>query len=268
MKSIVLSEQAAHATHLFFEWLAIATGVQLYRLQRKRAGAGGILQAGHYGVLIGCILGAAIGNKLVYWLEVPHLWVGHWNDPAAWAGGQSIVGGLLGGLLGVELAKFCFGVKESTGDNFVVPLAVGTAIGRIGCFLAGLHDGTYGTATALPWGIDFGDGVARHPTQLYEIAFVLALAGALTAWRRDRAVPSGLAFKAYLWTYLFWRLAVDAIKPVPYPYPLGLSGIQWICIIALAAYTPLLVRQSLQAWEAGKAPLQSGPHPQEAGDAA
>ena len=158
MKSIVLSEQAAHATHLFFEWLAIATGVQLYRLQRKRAGAGGILQAGHYGVLIGCILGAAIGNKLVYWLEVPHLWVGHWNDPAAWAGGQSIVGGLLGGLLGVELAKFCFGVKESTGDNFVVPLAVGTAIGRIGCFLAGLHDGTYGTATALPWGIDFGDG--------------------------------------------------------------------------------------------------------------
>jgi prolipoprotein diacylglyceryltransferase len=247
LKSIVLSEPAAHVTHLFFEWFGIAVGVQLYRLQRRRAGGQGILQSGHYGVLLSCILGAAIGNKLVFWIEVPHLWQANWMNPAAWAGGQSIVGGLLGGLLGVELGKVVCGVKESTGDNFIIPLAVGTAIGRIGCFLAGLYDGTYGTATTLAWGLDFGDGIARHPTQLYEIVFVLLLAAAVSLWRRRWSLPSGLAFKAYLWSYLLWRLAIDAIKPVPYPYAFGISGIQWVCVLALAAYTPLLVRQFMKA---------------------
>ncbi len=256
MKSIVLSEPAAHATHLFFEWLGIATGVQLYRLRRRQASGQGILQPGHYGVLLGCILGAAIGNKLVFWIEVPHLWQANWTNPAAWAGGQSIVGGLLGGLLGVELGKVWCSVKESTGDNFIVPLAVGTAIGRIGCFLAGLFDGTYGTATSLPWGIDFGDGVARHPTQLYEIAFVLLLATAISLWRRRWDLPSGLAFKAYLWSYLLWRLVIDAIKPVPYPYAFGISGIQWVCILALAAYTPLFVRQFVAAANMNHGPRQ------------
>lgn len=255
MKSIALSEPAAHAVHLFFEWLAIAVGVQLYRRQRKKTAGGGILQPGHYGVLLGCILGAAIGNKLVFWLEVPHLWSAHWNEPAAWSGGQSIVGGLLGGLLGVELSKAWLGIKESTGDNFIVPLAIGTAIGRIGCFLAGLHDGTYGMATGLPWGVDFGDGVLRHPTQLYEIAFVLMLAAGIGWARRSRPLPSGLAFKAYLWSYLLWRLAIDAIKPVPYDYPLGLSGIQWLCIVALTAYTPPFLRQLMKA-----ATLKHAPH--------
>ena len=47
------------------------------------------------------------------------------------------------------------------------------------CFLAGLHDDTYGLPTAAPWGMDFGDGIPRHPTQLYEIAVVLPLGLAL-----------------------------------------------------------------------------------------
>ena len=45
--------------------------------------------------------------------------------------------------------------RRSTGDLFVVPLCVGTAIGRIGCFLSGLEDRTYGTPTSLPWGDRF-----------------------------------------------------------------------------------------------------------------
>jgi prolipoprotein diacylglyceryltransferase len=45
-----------------------------------------------------------------------------------------------------------------------------------GCFLAGIDDFTYGTPTALPWGNDFGDGVPRHPVQLYESATMLAAA--------------------------------------------------------------------------------------------
>ncbi len=51
------------------------------------------------------------------------------------------MGGLAGGLIAVELVKKRFGVTAGTGDLFAIPLAVGIAIGRIGCFLTGLPDG-------------------------------------------------------------------------------------------------------------------------------
>jgi len=90
-------------------------------------------------------------------------------------GGKTIVGALVFGLISVELFKRYIGVHQSTGDLYAIPLALGIAIGRIGCFLTGLSDNTYGTPTNLPWAIDFGDGIPRHPTQLYEIVFLLAL---------------------------------------------------------------------------------------------
>jgi prolipoprotein diacylglyceryltransferase len=231
----------AHLLHLLFEWAALAAGVQIYR----RQSAGGLLQPGRYAIVIGCILGAAIGNKLVFWIEFPHLWRSLSDDPSVWMSGQSIVGGLLGGLLGVELAKKLIGSRSSTGDQFVLPLMAGTVIGRIGCFLAGLNDGTYGNPTALPWGVDFGDGMARHPTQLYDMAFVLLWGGLLLANRARWRDKPGLMFKFYLAGYLLWRLLVDAIKPVPYFYPGQLSGIQLVCLAALLCYVPLLVRQLL-----------------------
>jgi phosphatidylglycerol:prolipoprotein diacylglycerol transferase len=243
MKTIVLSAAAAHVTHLFFEWLAIAAGVQCYRWQRARTNQPGMLQEGHYGVLVGCILGAAIGNKLVFWLEFPQLWASSWQHIDAWASGQSIVGGLLGGLIGVELTKKWQGFTSSTGDNFVLPLMVGTTVGRIGCFLAGLNDGTFGNPTSLPWGVDFGDGITRHPTQLYDIFFVLLFGSLLLALKdRWRSKP-GLLFKMYLSGYLFWRLLIDGIKPLPFDYGWSLSGIQVVCVVALMCYLPFVVNQ-------------------------
>ena len=97
---------------------------------------------------------------------------------------------------GVEIAKRAAGVTASTGDAFVVPLAVGIAIGRMGCFVAGLHDDTYGNATTLPWGVDFGDGVARHPTQLYDIAFVCAAALVLVRAAADARARAGPVVQA------------------------------------------------------------------------
>src|SRR5439155_22715098 len=90
--------------------------------------------------------------------------------------GRSIEGALAGGILAVELYKRSAGIEMRTGARFALPLAVGVAIGRIGCFLAGIDDFTYGTPTVLPWGHDFGDGIARHPVQLYESAAMLAAA--------------------------------------------------------------------------------------------
>ncbi|MES2037154.1 MAG: prolipoprotein diacylglyceryl transferase family protein [Pseudomonadota bacterium] len=243
MKLYVFSASTAHLLHFVFEWLAIAIGVQLYRRQRAYQQQAGILAPGHYGVIIGCVVGAAIGNKAAFWMEFPHMWAAATDSLQILMSGQSIVGGLLGGLIGVEFAKFLLNQPQSTGDNFVFPLMVATVIGRIGCFLAGLNDGTYGNPTSLPWGVDFGDGIVRHPTQIYDMIFVLAWGGYLLRHRQAWQSQSGLMFKMYLAGYLFWRLLVDGIKPVPYYYFSYLSGIQVLCIIALVIYLPLLVRQ-------------------------
>ena len=62
------------------------------------------------------------------------------------------------------------GITGSTGIAFAAPFAATVAVGRLGCFFAGLADYTYGTPTGVPWGVDFGDGIRRHPVQLYEVA--------------------------------------------------------------------------------------------------
>jgi prolipoprotein diacylglyceryltransferase len=121
------------------------------------------------------VAGAALGSKVLYWLEDPRATLQNLHNPVYLIGGKTIVGALIGGLITVEAMKRYIGLRISTGDLYSIPLAVGIAVGRIGCFLTGLGDNTYGTPTTLPWGVNFGDGIARHPTQLYEIVFLIIL---------------------------------------------------------------------------------------------
>lgn len=237
-----MSVGQAALIHTLFEWLAIFVGMRLY----LHGSATRFVQLGqnrHFFVVVGCILGAAVGNKAVHWLDHAERW--HMLSAQPWLilQGQSMVGGLLGGLLGVELGKKFAGVQESTGDRFVLPVLSGIFIGRIGCFLAGIHDETYGIATRLPWGVDFGDGIARHPTQLYEMLFVLVLAVFLQRAKQHLSSKPGLQFKLMLAAYLVWRIGVDSLKPVSYAWYGGLSGIQWLCLIALLFYLPLCIAQ-------------------------
>ena len=127
-----------------------------------------------------------------------------------------------------------------TGDLFALPLTIGIAVGRIGCFLSGLDDGTFGTPTAAWTGVDFGDGIPRHPTQLYEIGFLTAL-GIVLAAAPAAFAQTGDRFKLFMVGYLGFRLAVDAIKPDP-PLALGLSAIQWACAGMLLYYLPDIKR--------------------------
>jgi len=233
---------AAGAVHTAFEWFAIFAGARLY-LRSGKTSLRDLGSTRNYAVILGCIAGAAIGNKAAHWIY--H--VDHWpllrDSPWLILQGQSIVGGLLGGLIGVELGKKYAGVTESTGDRFVVPILAGLIIGRIGCFIAGLADDTYGNPTSLPWGVDFGDGIRRHPTQLYDILFAAGALALLLHFRPVLARESGLQFKLMLAGYLLWRLFIDGLKPVPYAYPGGLSGIQLICLLALVVYLPMTLRQ-------------------------
>jgi phosphatidylglycerol---prolipoprotein diacylglyceryl transferase len=229
--------------HATIEGAALALGALAYRRARDRSGTPVALHGRPFWVLVGCLLGAGLGNKVVAWLEIPQSLA----SPDGWnmlLGGQSMVGGLLGGLLGTEAAKRLVGWRSSTGDLFVIPILLGLAVGRVGCFLAGLHDATYGLPTGLPWGVDLGDGIPRHPVQLYEIAWA-ATAGIVLSLPKIVALTApvpGLRFRLLLCGYLAWRLVIDGLKPVPYAWPLGLSGIQWTCIVALAFYAPGTVR--------------------------
>lgn len=236
---MIQGAQAAAWVHTGLAYAGMALGAALWRATLRRQQRGGALAPGNFGVLVGLLVGAALGNKGVFLIERPDLALALWHNGALTLPGQSIVGGLLGGLIGVEIAKKLSGQTRSTGDAMVWPIALGLAVGRIGCFLAGLHDDTYGLPTSAPWGVDFGDGIARHPTQLYEIAVVLPLGWAL---HRARFATPGLAFKLFLSAYLLWRFGVEFLKPVPVAWPLGLSGIQWTCLVALAVYLPFVAR--------------------------
>ena len=230
------------ALHTVFEVLAYAVGFQVFLRERRRLALPALTDPDRSVVVgVGAIIGAALGAKLAFWFDDPLTAFANFPDWRHLLEGKSIVGALLGGLIGVELAKRFAGIKESSGDAFVRPLAVGMMIGRVGCFLSGLSDHTYGNPTALPWGVDFGDGIPRHPTQLYEIVFLIA--GLALLETRGRALTeSGDRFRLFMTGYLLFRLLVDAIKPVPYAYALGLSGIQLLCIAGLAYYARHLPR--------------------------
>lgn len=231
--------------HWLFESAAYVVG--FWVLSRLRRRGDPVPDSLRWTVIAAAVIGAAIGSKVLYWFEDPVQTLARWQDWTFLMAGKSIVGGLFGGLLAVELVKWRIGERQSTGDLFVLPLCIGMAVGRIGCFLAGLEDQTYGTPTSLPWGVDFGDGVARHPTQLYEAVFMLLLAPAMTALLA-RPHRSGDVFRLFMVIYAVFRLAVDVLKPAP--APAGLSATQWAAALILVYYLRDLPR--LARFVAGK----------------
>jgi phosphatidylglycerol---prolipoprotein diacylglyceryl transferase len=218
--------------HLVFESLAYTIGFLVYRQFRKRRGDP-VSVSIRWSVIAAAAVGAVVGSKLLYWLEDPGRLAAHWNDPQVVWGGKTIVGGLIGGLFAVEWIKQRLQFSGRTGDLFAVPLCVGIVVGRIGCFLTGLADDTYGTATSLPWGVDFGDGIKRHPAQLYEILFLIGLAALLWYFMR-RPHLQGDLFKMFMVGYNGWRLAIDFLKPDPRYF--GMNSIQWACLLVLLYY--------------------------------
>ena len=231
--------------HAVFDVLAYSIGFRLFLWQRRRFGDT-IDTRARWSVVAAAIFGAAIGSKVFFWLEDPTETLAHWNDPFFLLGGKTIVGGLIGGLVGVELEKRWAGLTRRTGDLFAMPLAAGIAIGRIGCFLSGLPDRTFGTPSSLPWAIDFGDGIPRHPTQLYESA-IMAIAAAALGRLTRRPHREGDVFKLFMVMYFALRLTIDAIKP-EVRILLGLSSLQWASVAVLVYYAHDVRRWAREGW--------------------
>ncbi|TGN79000.1 diacylglyceryl transferase [Bradyrhizobium yuanmingense] len=189
--------------HTLFDILAwLAAAAAIYWLSRR--GLQFPSQSFALPYIAALVFGAGIG---AYLFGSANLWLSGQSGIA-----RSVEGGLAGGIVGIELYKWSAGVTVRTGARFALPLALGIAIGRIGCYLAGLDDFTYGTPTALPFGHDFGDGVRRHPVQLYESAAMalFALAYVVAVLNRNAfTITNGfylvLAYygaQRFLWEFL------------------------------------------------------------------
>lgn len=226
------------AWHPLFETLAYAAGYGVFRMVRARQGDV-IAETQRWTVIAAAAVGAMLGSRILglaeQWPTVLAAWrSGHLLSLAFTPGGKTIVGGLLGGWIAVETAKRASGIRSRTGDLFALPLCVGIAVGRVGCFMAGLTDDTYGKPTTLPWAVDFGDGIGRHPTQFYEILFLTTLGTVMNRWRN---LLNGVGFRVFMTAYLAWRLAIDFLKPQPLVN--GLNVIQWACVSGLCTLAAL-----------------------------
>lgn len=226
--------------HFICEVLAYSIG---YRYYAYLKGAGNDLISNQHRLMIflGAAAGAFLGSHLLGILENPLLLpYANWRYIMA---NTTIVGGLLGGLAGVELVKKQIGVTVSSGDLMVYPIILSMIIGRTGCFLAGLEDGTYGIASSLPWAINFGDGIPRHPTNLYEVLFWIGLCIGLRLFENKYQFSNGSRFKILMVAYLMFRILIESIKPV-YFFNFGLSSIQLACLAGLVYYYKVFIYPS------------------------
>ena len=220
--------------HALFDGLAwLATALTTVLLRRYAAALFPSPARPSTGYLIAIAIGAALG---AYGLGSLNLWLAGLPGVA-----RSIEGALAGAIVGVELYKWARGIRGRTAALFALPIAIGIGVGRIGCYLSGLDDFTYGTPTTLPWGHDFGDGILRHPVQLYETAAMLAfaLAYSVALLRRDAFILRN-GFALFVLYYGLERFGLEFLKPYPAVVG-GLTVFQIVCL-AMVLYALIVLR--------------------------
>ncbi|UTX47328.1 prolipoprotein diacylglyceryl transferase [Chryseobacterium sp. MA9] len=222
--------------HPLFEAVGIFLGMRYY-FYLKRKSAEKLSFNISASVLIGATAGALLGSKCIGNLENPYTMFDSFSFQKLWSS-NTIVGGLAFGLLGVELAKKVVNHKESTGDLVVFPLMLAMIIGRIGCFLTGVYEETYGIPTDSAFGMHLGDQYLRHPVALYEIVFLVSLWVVLKYIQRKKKYTSGFLFQIFMLSYFTFRFLLDFIKPrIEIAGNLGTIQLVCICIIIYYIYT-------------------------------
>ena len=195
---------------------------------------------------IGGLAGGMIGAKLLWTIEFSG--TGPVSDLLFSRGGVSWFGGLLGGVGTGLWLLHRYRVQLVRGLAAATPaLAVGHAIGRIGCFLVG---DDYGTPTNLPWGVAFPEGlppvdVPVHPTQLYEALALAVVAWLLFRWRR-RGVGDAEVLGRYLLLAGGIRFAIEFIRVnMPVLGPLTLAQLISLSLIIAGAVMLLYIRHAM-----------------------
>lgn len=226
--------------HLVFEIMAFYFGVAYYF--RLRKGQVEFLTERQKLVLIlSACIGALALSRLLAWIEHYNLFFCNFS----WwflLESKTIYGGIVGGWIAIEIAKKFLKIRRSTGDIFVYPLILGIMIGRVGCAIAGVNDGTAGLPSNLPWAYGQGDGIPRHPVAVYEIICMGLLWLFLKSLKANYELREGDIFKLFMISYSLWRFFVEFLKPVT-PLAFGLSTIQISCIIVLLFYTFIFIKR-------------------------
>lgn len=217
-------------SHTVVLLIAFVIGGLVRRAESRRLGY--VSRPGYPWVSVGALVGAIAGAKLGMLLYV---------DPSEWrsvfvdllrleTSGKTVIGALIGGYAGVELAKKLAGVTGSTGDAFAVAVPLSLGIGRLACFLGGC---CYGAATDSAWHVHMA-GADRHPVQLYEGLLDLCLAALIFAIRKEPR-PAGDLFKLSLIGYALIRVALDPLRGDARVWLGPLSAVQVTCLVAVAA---------------------------------
>lgn len=190
-------------------------------------------------VSAGALVGAVVGSKLGMVMFEPMAdWATHVSRALAFDfSGRTVVGGIIGGYLGVEVTKRLVGITRSTGDGWAVALPLAQGIGRIGCLL---HGCCYGAATDAAWGISM-HGAQRHPVQGVEAVLDLTLAAVLWGLR-SRAYPEGHLFRRYLVGYALIRFGCEFLRGDPSRHLGPLTVVQVVCGLAAVVFAGLTLR--------------------------
>jgi phosphatidylglycerol:prolipoprotein diacylglycerol transferase len=221
--------------------LAIITGVLVYYREARRMKN---FSENSFYIVLAALVGGALGSKIPVWIMNYKIILQNLPDISLLLSGRTILGGMIGGSVAVAFIKWKLHIKQRIGNQIAPAAAIGMAIGRIGCFLRGC---CYGIPTHLPWGVDFGDGIPRFPTQLLDGLFNLVLFIYLMKIR-DKVTEPGKLFRIYLLNYFTFRFLTGFIRE-EVPVLLGLTPSQLVSIIALAYMNRNLVLKYLQRKE-------------------
>jgi phosphatidylglycerol---prolipoprotein diacylglyceryl transferase len=166
-----------------------------------------------FSVMVGGLVGARVDYMIQNWSKVSN---DFWGNLFS---GSGLVwyGGVVGGAIGAVLWAWRRGwLTWGLADLASVPLALGYAIGRVGCQVSG--DGDYGIHSSLPWAMPYPHGtvptdVKVHPTPVYE-TLAMGLV-ALVLWRLRDRLTGGRLFALYLVLSGTERLLVEIIRRNP-----------------------------------------------------
>jgi len=163
-------------------------------------------------IYVAALVSAFLGAKIVYLASEGWL---HWHDANRWvilATGKSITGALLGGYIGVEIAKRLLKYYGVTGDWFAVIMPIGVMLGRIGCFINGC---CLGRVCEPSWfTLNDVNGVARWPAVPVEFLFNALMLGVILLFRWGRIAP-GQLFHIYLMAYGVFRFFHEFMRDTP-----------------------------------------------------
>ncbi|MCL2149958.1 MAG: prolipoprotein diacylglyceryl transferase [Dehalococcoidia bacterium] len=207
-------------------------------------------------MLGGALVGIPSGIIFARVLHVIDEWEYYSQSPGQIIGGEglTVYGAILGAALGVWIYSRFVKVDYLYAADIVTPgIILAQAIGRVGCVINGCCFGEL--ATNLPWGVIYthpgcyAGGYLNqmvHPTNAYEIVFLLALFGVIIAFRR-KFKPDGAKFLFYMGMYGLWRIGIGFLR-INDPFFLGLEQAQFIGLVSALICFPLMYYRARRVW--------------------